>query len=140
MSRPELVIVADTEERAIEYGARIHRVHRGTVLPLTSRADTYQLWGLRGVPLDIVPGTLVEGWHLLLEAHVARGHVRRTRTHLHAGTAPIIDELSTITDDLSLDPSSASIVPARDHWSDVGGVRHYYGAEAWLANHSVEIE
>ena len=59
-----VVILADTDEVAREYGKRVRSSSWCKVIPISSAAQEYDLYGHEGLPFDVVPGTTYQPWHM----------------------------------------------------------------------------
>jgi len=77
--RRAIVVLALTEELAMAHGARVRLDKRWEIIPLTQRADIYDMYGHVAVPFDVVPGTPVLPWHAAVKNHIAWGRLKPIR-------------------------------------------------------------
>lgn len=81
MNNKIIVVLADTEEKALAYGNSVRPDTTVRIMPMHQRSELYLLYGHRGMLMVITPGTLVQDWHTELEHHIAVGRIRPMRNY-----------------------------------------------------------
>lgn len=59
-----VVILANTDQEARDYGRTVRTSQWCKVIPISSEAQEYDLYGHAGLPFDVVPGTTYQPWHM----------------------------------------------------------------------------
>ena len=76
MNNNIIVVLANTKEEALAYGMKVRPNSTVGIMPMHQRSEVYLLYGHRGMPMTIAPGTLVQEWHRELDHHIAVGRLQ----------------------------------------------------------------
>lgn len=75
MNNNIIVVLADDKESAMKFGTKLRVMSTTGIMPMHQRSELYLLYGHRGMPLVIVPGTIVQPWHSELDRHLEMGRI-----------------------------------------------------------------